>query len=129
MLLELFILIMAIIVGEFTFFYSSYGNIFIFSNQTSNTALTTKFRLLQYCLSSIGAMVPYGNAVQNDDNDVFDGPTTEVELTDAELQELLQIVFDQIGDSNVISVELLQSLGLYTDTVVSLLQAIGYIIF
>jgi hypothetical protein len=129
MLLELFIVIMAIIVGEFTFFYSSYENIFTFINQTSNTTPTTKFKLLKLCFSSIGAMVPYGNPTQNDDNDVFDGPTTEVELTDAELQELLQIVFAEIGNSNVISVELLQSLGLYTDTVVSLLQAIGYIIF
>jgi hypothetical protein len=128
MFIELFIIIISIIVGELTFFYSSYGNIFSFSNKRINTAVATKFRLLQLSLSSIGAIVPYGNAIQNDD-DVFDGPTTEVELTDAELQELLQIVFAEIGDSNVISVELLQSLGLYTDTVVSLLQAIGYIIF
>jgi hypothetical protein len=66
-----------------------------------------------------GAIVPYGN----------NEATTVVELTDAELNELLQIVFAEIGNSNIIEIQLLQSLGLYTDTVVSLLQALGFIIF
>jgi len=77
-------------------------------------------------LSLTGAMVPYGNP---NPNHLYDGATTVVELTDAELNELLQIVFAEIGDSNLISVELLQSLGLYTDTVVALLNALGYIIY
>lgn len=54
--------------------------------------------------------------------------STEVSLSDADLNELLQVVFDQIGDSNEISAALLDSLGLYTPTVVEYLTQLGYII-
>jgi len=76
-------------------------------------------------------MVPYGNAAPNNNNmDWFnDEATTVVEVADADLNELLQVVFQEIGNSNLISVELLQSLGLHTETVVSYLQNLGYIIF
>jgi len=54
--------------------------------------------------------------------------TTIVSLTDAELNDLLEAVFREIGSSNEITVALLQSLGLYTSTVVSYLEGLGYII-
>lgn len=53
---------------------------------------------------------------------------TVVMLTDAELQELLQIVFNQLNGSTLISITLLESLGLNTASVISLLQKIGYTI-
>jgi hypothetical protein len=40
----------------------------------------------------------------------------------------LQIVFAEIGNSHLISVSLLRRLGLYTPTVVSYLESLGYII-
>jgi hypothetical protein len=89
--------------------------------------LSINNRLFQLSLST-GAVVPYGDALTEEDF-IYEAPSTVVELTDAELNELLQIVFAEIGDSNLISVELLQSLGLYTDTVVSVLTALGYLIF
>ena len=94
--------------------------------QSIKLASLNRIRILKLSFTSAGAVVPYGDAVQNGNND---GPSTVVELTDADLNELLQIVFAETGNSNLISAELLQALGLYTDTVVSLLEALGYIIF
>jgi hypothetical protein len=54
--------------------------------------------------------------------------TTVVMLTDVELQGLLQIVFNQLNGSTLISITLLESLGLNTASVISLLQKIGYTI-
>lgn len=85
---------------------------------------TNNLRFLKFVPG--GAIVPYGNAVTGD---AYEGATTVVELSDADLNELLQILFAEIGNSNLISIELLQSLGLYTDTVVSVLTAIGYTIY
>jgi hypothetical protein len=56
------------------------------------------------------------------------GTETVVTLTDAELQELLQFVFNQLNGSTLISITLLESLGLNTASVISLLQNIGYTI-
>jgi len=53
---------------------------------------------------------------------------TVVMLSDVELQELLQIVFNQLNGSTLISITLLESLGLNTASVISLLQQIGYTI-
>jgi hypothetical protein len=53
---------------------------------------------------------------------------TVVMLSDVELQELLQIVFNQLNGSTLISITLLESLGLNTASVISLLQKIGYTI-
>ena len=54
--------------------------------------------------------------------------STVVYLSDAELNELLQIVFSQLEGSTLISITLLESLGLNTASVISLLQSIGYTI-
>jgi hypothetical protein len=107
--------------------YTFYNNIFKTITNLSTQRLNSNknFRLLKLSLSSCGAVVPYGNANTNNN---YEGATTMVELSDAELNELLQIVFAEIGNSNLISVELLQSLGLYTNTVVSYLESLGYII-
>jgi len=53
---------------------------------------------------------------------------TVVILSDAELLELLQVVFNQLNGSTLISITLLQSLGLNTASVIDLLQKIGYTI-
>jgi len=127
--LYLFIFATAVIVlGIHT--YTFYNNIFktTITNPNSHRLSSNKnLRLLKLSLSSSGAVVPYGNANTNEDF-VYEGATTMVELSDAELNELMQIVFAEIGNSNLISIELLQSLGLYTDTVVSYLESLGYII-
>jgi hypothetical protein len=114
--LIIFVVITVIVLGLFIYtlycFFSTKS--LSFHHFKSNSQLNN----LQKSLIA-GAIVPYGN----------DEATTVVELTDAELNELLQIVFAEIGNSNIIEIQLLQSLGLYTDTVVSLLQALGFIIF
>jgi len=131
---DFFLSLTAVIVfGIYTYTY--YNKILKTTYPTSNSLTVVSpnknFKLLKYSLSSGGAVVPYGNANTNtNDNDDFtyNGPTTTVEVSDADLNELLQVVFAQIGDSNFISVELLQSYGFYTPTVVAYLESLGYII-
>jgi hypothetical protein len=54
--------------------------------------------------------------------------TTVVEVSEEELNQLLEVVYKEIGATLEISSVLLESLGLYTSTVVSHLEALGYII-
>jgi hypothetical protein len=54
--------------------------------------------------------------------------STVVSLTDVELNELLQIVFDSIAGSTLIPISLLESLGLNTLSVITFLQSLGYTI-
>jgi hypothetical protein len=54
--------------------------------------------------------------------------TTVVPVSDQELDQLLEVVYRQIGPTLEISSALLDSFGLYTSTVVSYLEALGYII-
>ena len=54
--------------------------------------------------------------------------TREVFLSDTDLWELLRHVTEQASPTNVISGELLESLGLYTNSVISYLNLFGYII-
>lgn len=75
------------------------------------------FNLILFRLASTGVVSKYVN-----------NASTVVEVSDEDLNDLLQVVYRQIGDSNVISVSLLKSLGLYTQTVVTYLEALGYII-
>lgn len=105
----IFIIIAVIIIG--TYLYTYYNK---------------KVNLIK--LASAGAIVPAGNQIPNN-NPLLDAPTTVVELTDAELNELMQILYAEIGNSHFISVETLQSLGLYTDTIVTLLTTQGFFIF
>lgn len=54
--------------------------------------------------------------------------STVVYLSDAELQLVLQFLFSQLNGSTLISITLLQSLGLDTTSVMALLQSLGYTI-
>jgi NADH:ubiquinone oxidoreductase subunit 6 (subunit J) len=78
--------------------------------------LSNKFKLSLIRLSSICTTV--STVVNN----------TVVELSDTELNELLQVVYNQIGDSKEISLALLHSFGLDTVSVIQYLQTLGYII-
>ena len=100
----------------------------IINHYSSTSKFSLNDRLVKISLTAGGAMVPYGEPLEPEDF-VHEAPTTVVELSDVELNELLQILYQEIGNSNVISVELLQALGLYSDTVVSLLTNQGYLIF
>nr|AQU12800.1 hypothetical protein [Thelephora ganbajun] len=51
-----------------------------------------------------------------------------IDLTDDEIIELLEVINLEVGPTNLISYEYLQGLGLFSDSVISLLEAIGYII-
>jgi len=125
MLTNLLLILLAIlIICIYTIVY--YNIVMNYKYKSSNLSL--KNRLIKLSLTAGGAIVPYGEPLEPEDF-VYEAPTTIVELTDAELNELLQILFQEIGNSQVISVELLQSLGLYSDTVVSLLTNLGYFIF
>ena len=53
---------------------------------------------------------------------------TVVSLTDAELLELLQIVFNQLNGSTLINITILEQLGLNTRSVIDLLVKLGYTI-
>lgn len=57
------------------------------------------------------------------------GSSTVVYLTDTELLALLQVVFNQIGNSTLIPITLLQQYGLATASVIEFLQNMGYTIF
>jgi len=54
--------------------------------------------------------------------------TREVFLSDTDLWELLRFVIEQASPGNIISAELLVSLGLYTNSVIAYLNLFGYII-
>ena len=84
--------------------------------------LKFKFKYLLLRLSFVGT-------VSTHVNNSSATHTTVVRLTDDELHSLLDFVFAQSGNSNVISRELLMSLGLHTPTVINYLQSLGYIIF
>jgi hypothetical protein len=116
-------LIAVIIIG--TYLYTFYNKT-VKNNSLTYLSPNRKVNLIKQ--ASAGAIVPAGNQIPNN-NALFDVPTTVVELTDAELNELLQILFAELGNSHFISVETLQSLGLYTDTIVTLLTSQGFIIF
>jgi hypothetical protein len=117
------VLVLALFILTLYYIYKS-------KNRKSNTIVSSKNQLkLSLMQAPAGAMVPYGNGIPNNNNpNVVDEPATEVELTDAELNELLQIILAEIGNTNVIDSQLLQSLGMYTDTVIAFLEALGYII-
>jgi hypothetical protein len=119
----IFIILTAIIIGTYLY---TYFNKTVKNNSLTYLSPNRKVNLIK--LASAGALVPAGNQIPNN-NPLFDAPTTVVELTDAELNELLQILFAEIGNSHFISIDTLQSLGLYTDTIVFLLTSQGFIIF
>jgi hypothetical protein len=54
--------------------------------------------------------------------------STLIEITDVELNALLQLVFNSIGASKIIPISLLDSLGLNSESVIYYLMSIGYYI-
>jgi|SRR5882757_614322 len=114
---NLIIVISAILIFSI-FIYTFYNNIFTTvispSNTNTNVGVFNKLQFALIRLSTIGTTVST--------------KVTEVKVTDEELHSLLEVVFREIGNSNQISVGLLNSFGLYTPTVVAYLQNLGYII-
>lgn len=95
--------------------YISY--IFTVGHIPSNKGIFSNIELILFRWASTGVVAKYVNS-----------SSTTVEVSDEDLNELLQVVFRQIGNTNIISVSLLESLGLNTPTVVAYLEALGYII-
>jgi len=104
---DFIIVLLAIIILGGLFSYTFY---IIFSTVSKN------FKLALIRLSGIGTVST--QVVQS----------TVVEVLDSDLNELLEVVFREIGSSTEIPVSLLNSLGLYTPTVVVYLQNLGYTI-
>ena len=113
---DFIIVVLALTIFGALFTYTFYI-IFTTLYKPSNVGLYKKFKLSLIRLASIGTV---STKIQSQ--------TTVVHLSDEELNQLLEVVFREIGTSNEISAALLQSLGLYTSTVVSYLEALGYII-
>jgi len=95
--------------------YISY--VFTVGHKSFNMGIFKRFKLTLIRLASVGTVSKYVNK-----------SSTVVELSDDDLNKLLEVVFREIGNSNIISTSLLKSLGLYTPTVVSYLESLGYII-
>src|ERR1700743_230994 len=112
LIIALLMAIIVILIHSYTFYSITF-------NKNNNLPLSQDTLIK---LSLGGAMVPYAKGVPNN------GATTVVSLTDAELAELLQILYAEIGNSQSIHITLLESLGLNTETVISVLQSIGYTI-
>ncbi len=115
------IVISAIIVLS-VFIYTFYDNIFTPAQHSSNIngGLYNKLKLslsaIKYSFFGLISTLVDASA------------STVVWLTDDELNSLLQVVFREIGNSNIITVELLKSLGLYSGSVVNYLISLGYTI-
>ena len=104
--------------------YTFYNKIYTTKQNSSNpkVGMFNQFKLKLSSLIRLSLIGTVSTRVDTSD-------TTVVNVTDEELNSLLEVVFNEIGDTNMISVELLQSLGLYTSTVVNYLEQLGYIIF
>src|ERR1700753_4099041 len=118
---DLLIIILAIIIFGGLSAYTLYI-IFPTLFKSSNKGFFNRFKsaLVKLSFTGIISTEVISDSIEN---------STSVGLTDEELNELLQVVFREIGESHEISAALLQSLGLYTETVVRYLEAMGYIIF
>jgi hypothetical protein len=119
------VVVFAILFVLSVFIYTFY-NIFTTIHNISNTnvgginKLKFKLKYLLLKLSFVGTVSTVNSSATH---------TTVVNLSDDELHSLLDFVFAQSGNSNIISRELLISLGLHTSTVINYLQSLGYIIF
>lgn len=111
---DLIIIILAILILGSSFAYTFYL-IFTTYFRPSNVGFYKNYKLALIRLSFTGTIST-------------EVKTTVVELSDEELNQLLEVVFREIGSSNEISAALLHSLGLYTSSVISYLEALGYII-
>jgi hypothetical protein len=110
---DLFIIILAYIVFGGLSAYTLYI-IFPTLFKSSIERFFNKFKIALIRLSFAGTISTRVNS-----------KTTEVELSDEELNSLLEFVFRETGNSYQISAAYLQSLGLYTESVVRYLEALG----
>jgi len=94
-----------------------FGGLFSYTFYIIFPTVSNKFKLSLVRLSTIGTV---STQVQ--------GKTTVVVLQDSEVNQLLEVVFNEIGNSTDIPMSLLNSLGLYTPTIVLYLQNLGYTI-
>jgi hypothetical protein len=123
---DLLVIVFAILLVLSVFTYTLY-NIFTTVHNTSNTNVGVFNKLifkLKYHLLKLSFVGTVSTHVNNSATH-----TTVVRLSDDDLHSLLDFVFAQSGNSNVISRELLKSLGLHTPTVINYIQSLGYIIF
>jgi hypothetical protein len=126
---DLLIIILAIIIFGGLSAYTLYI-IFPTLFKSSNKGFFNRFKsaLVKLSFTGIISTEVISDSIENSTDNSTEN-STSVGLTDEELNELLQVVFREIGESHEISAALLQSLGLYTETVVRYLEAMGYIIF
>jgi hypothetical protein len=93
-----------------------FGGLFSYTFYIIFSTVSNKFKLALVRLSTIGTTVS------------TQVTTTVVTVQDSELNEVLEVVFNEIGNSTEIPMSLLNNLGLYTPTVVVYLQNLGYTI-
>lgn len=118
--LDIFIFILAIIVFGGLFAYTIYIILPINFIQFFSSPELSFFEKMYFFI--LIRLVNFGiTAPQNSE--------TSVSLSDADLNDLLEVLWQEIGNSTEISAALLKSLGLYTPTVVSYLIELGYTIF
>jgi hypothetical protein len=116
-ILNLIIAITAIIVTVAAFTATFYLYItMLYKSSPLNMGVGFYNKIKLSVLSSIGTVSTQVNS-------------TAVELTDNELNDMLQVIFNQIGTSKYISFGILESLGLNTASVIQYLEALGYIIY
>jgi hypothetical protein len=121
---DLLVIVFAILLVLSVFTYTFY-NIFTTVHNSSNTNVFNKLIFkLKYHLLKLSFVGTVSTHVNNSATH-----TTVVRLSDDDLHSLLDFVFAQSGNSNVISRELLKELGLHTPTVINYIKSLGYIIF
>lgn len=68
------------------------------------------------------------NLIINFVNTQLQNIASEITLSDSDLWELLKYVIEESGNGNIISADLLVSMGLYTNSILAYLNAFGFII-
>lgn len=105
------------------FIYTTYTFLPIHKSSNTNMGVYNKLKLklsiIKLKLSFVGTVSTLVNTSSN---------STVVRVSDEDLNSLLEVVFAEIGDSKIIDVELLISLGLNTASVISHLQSLGFFI-
>lgn len=113
--LELMIAVLAItglVVSLISTFYSFFSSLY----QPYKEGFSNKFKLSLLKLSAVSTTV------------AIRAKTAVVEVTDAELDELLEYVLSSVGPSKEISIVYLHSLGLYANSVLAYIESLGYTI-
>lgn len=114
------------IAAIFVFIYTValFLSILIYTHYISFYKIATVHKLSYYFKINLLRLAPMNGVVSK----VIAERTTVVRLTDNELNELISLLLQEIGNTNQITVAQLQSFGLYTQTVVDYLTNLGYTI-